>query len=213
MKLYEKYRPPTIEEVVGQDDAKKALECTLRLGWGGKSYWISGPSGTGKTTLARILAGHGADEFYVEEFDSADSFTADDVRRIEQTMYMYGGGRGGRAYIINEAHGLWSGMIRRLLGLLERLPDHVVFIFTTTDSGQKNLFGGQEDAGPLLSRCIAIELTSEGMTTPFAKRCRQIAQAEGLDGQPLAQYKALARECKHNFRAMLQAVESGKMMS
>ena len=103
-------------------------------------------------------------------------------------------------------------MIRRLLGLLERLPDHVVFIFTTTDSGQKNLFGGQIDAGPLLSRCVAIELTADGMTGPFANRCREIAQAEGLDGQPLSEYEALARECKHNFRAMLQAVESGRML-
>ena len=55
MRLYEKYRPKTLEEVVGQENAKKQIEIALRSGWGGKAYWISGASGTGKTTLTRIL--------------------------------------------------------------------------------------------------------------------------------------------------------------
>jgi len=114
---------------------------------------------------------------------------------------------------VNEAHGLWCAIVRRLLGILERVPDHVVFVFTTTQAGQKHLFDNQIDAGPLLSRCIYVELSNTaGLTRPFAERCRQIAQAEGLDGQSMDAYIALARHSNNNLRAMLQAVEAGKML-
>ena len=213
MRLYEKWRPKTLEEVVGQEDAKRQIEIALRSGWGGKAYWISGASGTGKTTLARIIASYGADGMFVEEYDSADCVTSETLTQIEQGMCFYGGGRGGRVYIINEAHGLKGAIVRRLLGILERVPDHVVFVFTTTQAGQKHLFDNQIDAGPLLSRCIYIELSNTaGLTRPFAERCRQIAQAEGLDGQSMDAYIALARHSNNNLRAMLQAVEAGKML-
>jgi len=212
MRLYEKYRPKTLEEVVGQEDAKRQIEIALRSGWGGKAYWISGASGTGKTTLARIIARMGADDMYVEEFDSADCLTVEAIHQIEEGMCFFGGGRGGRAYIVNEAHGLWCAIVRRLLGLLERLPSHCVFVFTTTGAGQKDLFGKQIDAGPLLSRCIPIELQTDGLEQKFARRCREIAVAEGLDGRPEADYVELAVKCKVNFRAMLQVVESGQML-
>lgn len=212
MRLYEKYRPTSLNEVVGQEQAKRVIACALRNGAGGKAFWISGPSGTGKTTLGRIIASTMADDLYVCEFDSADDVTNDVLRDIEHFMHYFGGVRGGRAYIINEAHGLKSWVVRKLLGLLERVPSHVVFVFTTTAQGQKRLFDNQIDASPLLSRCIEVTLTSEGLTDRFAKRCRTIAQAEGLDGQPLGRYIELARSCQNNLRRMIQAVESGKML-
>ena len=113
----------------------------------------------------------------------------------------------------NEAHALRGAAVRRLLGILEPIPAHVVFLFTTTQRGQKHLFDQQIDAGPLLSRCFPIELTTFGLTEPFARRCREIAVAEGLDGSPLADYVRLVQASQHNFRAMLQAVEAGKMMA
>lgn len=213
MRLYEKWRPRRLEEVIGQGDAVKDVEVSLRSGWGGKSWWINGPSGTGKTTLARIIASQGADEMFVEEYDSADCVTSEALSQIEQGMCFYGGRRGGRAYIINEAHALKGPIVRRLLGILERAPDHVIFVFTTTAQGQKRLFDKEIDAGPLLSRCIYIELrNTAGLTRPFAERCREIAMAEGLDGQPVEAYIALARQSNNNFRAMLQAVQAGKML-
>jgi hypothetical protein len=48
---------------------------------------------------------------------------------------------------------------------------------------------------------------------PFAARCKEIAEAEGLDGQPIARYEQLARDCKNNLRRMLMAVESGTMIA
>lgn len=211
VKLYEKYRPHSLEEFLGNDAAKRAVRVVLDRGWGGKCWWISGLSGTGKTTLARIIARVGADDFFITEYDRADDLTAEVMREIEQTMYLYGGARGGRVYIVNEAHGLWAGNVRKLLGLLERLPNHVVFIFTTTQQGQKKLFQDQIDAGPLLSRCIPIELSEAGLQDLFARRAQEIARAEGLDGQPLSAYQALAKDCKSNMRMMLQAIEAGQM--
>jgi len=211
--LYEKYRPQTFEQVLGQDKAIRQIRLAGRTGFGGKAFWVSGPSGTGKTTLARIIARQIADDFCIEEYDSADKLTAEELRKIDDQIGMYGWGRGGRAIVVNEAHGLRAPIVRQLLGLLERLPSHVVVIFTTTRDGEEKLFDDQIDASPLLSRCIEVRLTSQGLCKPFAARVKEIAEAEGLDGQPIARYEQLARDCKNNLRRMLMAVESGTMVA
>ena len=75
--------------------------------------------------IARIIAAHGADDLYVTEYDSADSLTVSEVDRMEQSMSYLAGGKGGRAYIVNEAHGLRKAIIRRLLGVLENAYHHM----------------------------------------------------------------------------------------
>ena len=139
--------------------------------------------------------------------------TAEELRKIDDHIGMYGWGRGGRAIVVNEAHGLRAPIVRQLLGLLERLPSHVCIIFTTTRDGEEKLFDDQIDASPLLSRCIEVRLTSQGLCRPFAARVKEIAEAEGLDGQPIARYEQLARDCKNNMRRMFMAVESGQMIA
>jgi len=210
--LFETYRPKSFDEVLGQDKAVKKVELLLARNWGGRAWWISGASGTGKTTLAKIIAARGADDLYIQEYDSADQLSASEIDKIERDMHYFAPGKGGRAYIVNEAHGLRKASIRRLLGLLERIPAHVCIIFTTTKQGESKLFDDQIDANPLLSRCAKIELTNQGLAKVFAEHCRHIATKENLNGKPLQSYIRLAQNCKNNCRQMLMTIESGEML-
>jgi DNA polymerase-3 subunit gamma/tau len=214
--LADKYRPRSLAEVIGQPKAVAMLQRFAARGeLSGRAYFISGKSGTGKTTIARIIAGLVAESWNVEEMDAAD-LTADKIRSIQAESALLGmGALTGRAYIVNEAHGLNASQVRKLLTVIEPgdIPAHVVWIFTTTVQGQAKLFEGIDDAGPLLSRCTPIELSQRDLQSAFAARAREIAQAESLDGQPIERYMRLAKECNSNFRAMLQKIDAGEMLS
>jgi replication-associated recombination protein RarA len=211
MQLYRKHAPRSFDEVVGQD---KAVTNLLRIrdngGFGGRAYWIIGASGTGKTSIANLIARSMASDTDIEEFDSF-GVTASRVSDMERSLSFRSlFGVGGRVAILNEAHGLRKDGIRQLLLTLERIPPHVAWIFTTSRAGNDLLFDDYDDAAPLVSRCIKVELTSQGLCGPFAKLAKRIAEQEGHDA-PLSKFESLVKECKNNMRAVLSAIESGRI--
>jgi len=213
MMLYEKYRPKSWDEILGQEQAVNVMHRLRKTGLGGHALWVSGPSGVGKSSLARLAAMEIADPFNIEEYD-AGRLTDKWVEEIERSLHSYRiGEKTGVAVIVNEAHAMKAPVVRQLLVTLERIPHHALWVFTTSLKGQLSLFDKSDDASPLLSRCICLTLKATGLDLAFAIRAREIAQENCLDGAPLEDYIGLAKSCRANFREMLCQIEAGGMLS
>lgn len=209
--LADKYRPTRLEDVVAQDRAVKCLRGLMGKGLGGLSLTFIGPSGVGKSTLAKIAAASVADDLFIREYIGAE-VTLGTLGEIEREWNLSAWGKGGRAYVFNEFHALRGPVQNKLLDMLERIPGHVLICMTTTWSGEEALFDGI-DGKPLLQRCIDVPISNQGCAKAFAEHVRTIAMAEGLDGQPVEAYVRLANKCKNSCRAMFMAVQSGAMLS
>lgn len=203
--LHEQYRPSRLSDVLGQEKAVKVLS---RFGsFGGRAFYLSGNSGTGKTTIAKIIAGQTViGGFDVVEIVGRELTTLTLRSIMERWMFC-----GGHALIVNESHGLTKPVIEKLLDVIENLPSHTVIIFTTSREGA-DLFEEQLDSSPFSSRCINISLASRGLAPIFARRAREIAGVEGLDGKPEADYMKLVNRHRSNMRAVLMEIESGAML-
>ena len=210
MQLYEKYRPSTLADFIGQPKIKTQITRLMtRDSWDRDVLWIQGPSGTGKTTLALIIAHQVAKDLFVEELDG-DRCNVQAVRELEQTLIL-SAPNSWRVVIVNEAHAMSRQAVQAWLTLLERLPKHTLVIFTTTEPLQEELFGNF--SGPFGSRCKVFSFTNQGLAQDMAKRAREIAQAENLDGQPEHKYLRLVQSCKNNMREVLQRIDSCEMLA
>lgn len=212
--LYEQYRPATWEALVGQDKLRQRVDVLRRRGLVGRVFWVTGDSGTGKSTAARLIAAEIADDYAVIEIDAQD-LGMDRVREFERMCQFKPIGKGCHVFIVNEAHGLSGKVVSRLQTVLEQ--EHVqrnsTWLFTTTFQGQRRLFDGILDACPFMSRAIELTLEhGEDVVLAFAVRARQIAHAEQLDGKALEDYVRLVRDCGCNMRKVLQRIEAGEML-
>ncbi|HSG71375.1 MAG TPA: AAA family ATPase [Planctomycetaceae bacterium] len=203
--LHETYRPHSFDEVSGHSRTVKMLS---RLDPSGKAILLTGPSGTGKTTLARIVAATVADPLNMVELD-ATRLTPAKLEDCLRESHLYAiGEKTGRAYIVNEVHGLRRDVVTQLLDGLEPIPSHATWIFTTTIDGMNQMDG--IDAKPFLSRCLVFHLQPD--REAFAIRAKEIAEAEGLGDAPLSEYIRLAEYCDDNLRMMLSQIETGVML-
>ena len=213
MQLYQKYRPKRPAELVGHAEAKKRLAALIgRDGFDRGAFLISGPSGTGKTTLAYILANGicKAETWNIQELDGPKC-TVRAVEDVERD-FAYGamGASPWKAVIVNECHAMTAKAVQSWLTLLEKIPGQRLVFFTTTQDIQSGLFG--EFSSPFASRCYCLALHKDkAFAEALAVRAREIAQAEHLDGAPIEAYRALIAKHDCNFRHALNEIEQGVM--
>ncbi|MGW3358705.1 DNA polymerase III subunit gamma and tau [Streptomyces bungoensis] len=155
--LYRRYRPETFAEVIGQEHVTDPLQQALRNNRVNHAYLFSGPRGCGKTTSARILARclnceqgptptpcgecqscrdlarNGPGSIDVIEIDAASHGGVDDARELREKAFFGPAGSRYKIYIIDEAHMVTSAGFNALLKVVEEPPEHLKFIFATTE--------------------------------------------------------------------------------
>jgi DNA polymerase-3 subunit gamma/tau len=192
--LYRKYRPQTFEDVVGQEAVVRTLGNAIGTDAVRQAYLFAGPRGTGKTSMARILAkclncaqgptttpdgtchacraiaaGTSLD---VIEMDAASQRGIDDIREIRDRVVLQPVEGRYKVYILDEAHQLTDAAWNALLKLIEEPPPHLVFIFCTTDLSKV--------LPTVRSRCQTFVFQRPRLQD-LVKVLRQVADAEGID--------------------------------
>lgn len=132
--LYRKYRPQKFSDVLGQDHIVKVLEGSVKIKRISHAYLFTGARGTGKTSIARILAREiGCQEEDLYEIDAASNRGIDDIREIKQSVSASPFRSPYKVYIVDEVHMLTKEAGNALLKTLEEPPSYVVFILATTE--------------------------------------------------------------------------------
>jgi len=192
--LYRKYRPQTFADVVGQEAVVRTLSNALTGDTVRQAYLFAGPRGTGKTSMARILAKSlncaqgptttpdgtchvcttiaAGTSLDVVEMDAASQRGIDDIREIRDRVVLQPVEGRYKVYILDEAHQLTDAAWNALLKLIEEPPPHLVFVFCTTDLSKV--------LPTVRSRCQTFVFQRPRLQD-LVKKLRLIADAEGID--------------------------------
>jgi len=192
--LYRKYRPQSFADVVGQEAVVRTLSNAITGDTVRQAYLFAGPRGTGKTSMARILAkslncAHGptttpdgtchvcqtiaaGTSLDVVEMDAASQRGIDDIRDIRDRVVLQPVEGRYKIYILDEAHQLTDAAWNALLKLIEEPPPHLVFVFCTTDLSKV--------LPTVRSRCQTFVFQRPRLQD-LVKKLRLIADAEKID--------------------------------
>ncbi len=217
--LYRKFRPDTFEDVKGQDAIVQTLKNQIKSDRIGHAYLFCGTRGTGKTSIAKIMAKavnceHPVDgspcnecatcraisagsSMNVIEIDAASNNGVDNIREIrEEVSYSPTEGRF-KVYIIDEVHMLSIGAFNALLKTLEEPPSYVIFILATTEAHKLPV--------TILSRCQRYDFKRISITT-IGERIQELLAAEHMEAEEKA-IRYIARKADGAMRDALSLLD------
>ena len=176
--LYEKHRPAKIGKLLGT--SRKLAEALRRMadGRGQLAILITGPSGTGKTTISRLLAQHlTRSPMDIHEYNVGSIRGVDFIRDLESNILLSSWGGAWRAFIFEEAHNLTTQAQEALLRLTEHYPLKRALIFTSTNS--------EAFTSAFRSRMMPVELSRIGKAD-LSRLLKSVAGAESIRLSPAA---------------------------